>query len=185
MTSQAKNCHTLKRIDLRNNGINGLDIEPLANLLIASQSLNSLNLSFNELGNKGASTLIEGLKKNSHLIRIELNGNNISDAIQEEIDAMLRQNAKKNVEADYSMSRNATGSNFNTQKFERVVYGNQGELDLGPTGARPRQMAEAERYLSDERTRGIVTQEKLAKQVDNLMMKDLRGAQLVKELESK
>lgn len=181
---QAKNCHTLKRIDLRNNGINGLDVEPLANLLVASPSLLTLNLSFNELGNKGASTLIEGLKKNGHLIRLELNGNNISEAIQDEIDGMLRVNGKKNPETEFVSSRAGTATNFNTQKFERVVYAQQG-LDLGNTGFRPQPMAEAERFLDEERTRGIVTHERMAKQVDDMMMKDLRGAQLIKELESK
>lgn len=159
-------------------------MEPLANLLVASPSLSVLNLSFNELGNKGASTLMEGLKKNSRLVRLELNGNNISDAIQEEIEDHLRRNAKNNAETEFVSSRNATASNFNTQRLERVAFAQPG-LDQGLTGIRPQPMAEAERYLSEERTRGIVTQERMAKQVDDLMMKDLRGAQLIKELESK
>lgn len=173
----------MKRVDLRNNSINGLDVEPLAGLFVANQSINSMNLSFNELGNKGASTLIDGLKKNNHLIRLDLNGNNVSDAIQEEIDGLLRQNGKNNTDSAYMSSRMNTGSQFNTQKFERAVYTQDQELVTAGRQSNP--MADAERYLSDERTRGISAQERLSKQVDDLTMKDLRGAQLVKEVESK
>lgn len=72
---------------MRNNSINGIDIEPLARLISENQSINSINLAFNEIGNKGASTLLDGLKKNSHVIRLDLNGNNIGDGIQMEIDS--------------------------------------------------------------------------------------------------
>lgn len=58
--------------------------------------------------------------------------------------------------------------------------------DLGPTiDPTKHSVAEAERYLHDERSRGIVTQERLGKQVDDLVMKDLKGASLIRELEGK
>lgn len=71
-------------------------------------------------------------------------------------------------------------SSFNTQKFERQIY-NDNQI----TGNKNFSMVEAEKYLNDERVKGIKNQEILAKQVDDMMIKDLKGASLVRDLESK
>lgn len=155
-----------------------MDVEPLASLLIANQSINTLNLSFNEIGNKGASSLIEGLQKNNHLIRLDLNGNNVSESITEEIDGLLRRNGKNNPDIALTSNRQQSAIDINTQRFDRQVYVDQ-SATRHPTAA------DAERYMIDERNRGLATNDRLARQVDDLTMKDLRGAQLVKDVESK
>ncbi len=99
----------------------------------------------------------------------------------------MRNNAKQTPESVHVTSRHNTYSSFNTQRFERVIHPpNINPADLAPTLEPNRHsVAEAERYIHDERTRGILTQERLSKQVDDLVMKDLKGAQLIRELEGK
>lgn len=72
-------------------------------------------------------------------------------------------------------------SGFNNQRFERQVF------DPNPSafGNKNFSIAEAEKYLNDERVRGITVQEKLAKQVDDMLVKDLKGATLIRDLEAK
>jgi len=83
-----------------------------------------------------------------------------------------------------------TFSNFNTQRFEGgqrppTEIGNLTRIMDATGGIGANSMIEAERYLNEERNRAINSQEKLSKQVDDLMMKDLKGAQLIRDLESK
>lgn len=70
-------------------------------------------------------------------------------------------------------------SEFNTQKFANTI----GQAAHPLAGANS--TIEAEKFLNEERTRNITVQEKLAKHVDDLMVKDLRGASLIRELEAK
>ena len=72
-------------------------------------------------------------------------------------------------------------SGFNNQRFERQVF----DPNPASAGNRNFSIAEAERYLNDERVRGINVQEKLAKQVDDMMIKDMKGATLIRDLEAK
>lgn len=53
------------------------------------------------------------------------------------------------------------------------------------TGSNKYGVAFSEKVLNDERRRGIETREVMSKQIEDLMAKDLKGATLVRELESK
>jgi hypothetical protein len=53
------------------------------------------------------------------------------------------------------------------------------------TGSNKYGVAFSEYVLNDERRRGIETKEAMVKQIEDLMSKDLKGATLIRELESK
>lgn len=183
---------------MRNNSINGLDVEPLARLIEETKSLNEINLSFNSLGNKGGNLIANSLKNNKTIFSMNVAGNNISETIVSDIDNCLRANSKLVdynkierggvQESDYmaqtlNMRRGfGVGDRKGNGAIDEDYKGGEGRrvVDMNTNG-----IAFAETVLNEERRRGIETREVMANQIDDLMKKDLQGAQIVRELESK
>jgi hypothetical protein len=57
----------------------------LSNILRSNKHLVSLDLRWNELTDKGARHILNGLKDNPNLCYLELNGNNVSNEILHEV----------------------------------------------------------------------------------------------------
>ena len=53
----------------------------IANCLKANQTLDTLDLRWNSLGNQGAKAILKGLNVNKYLMILELTGNKVSDDI--------------------------------------------------------------------------------------------------------
>ena len=60
-----------------------------------NKNLKSIDLRWNELGNKGGKFLLEAIKDNESIVNLEINGNNISDNIRDEIFKILGRNRDK------------------------------------------------------------------------------------------
>lgn len=183
----------MRSLDLRNNSINGLDVEPLARLIEETKSLNEINLSFNSLGNKGANLVLDSLKRNKTIFSLNLAGNNADESIVSEIDNCLKANSKLVDYRDFSSTRKE-GSN-SRQKYLGETLGVRRGLGVavqedyrageGRRVMNTNGVAFAETVLNEERRRGMETREVMANQIDDLMKKDLKGAQIVRELETK
>ena len=182
----------MRTVNLSYNSINGLDIEPLAKLIDETSSINELNLGFNDIGNKGAGMILHSLRNNKSLFSMNLAGNKVSETLTTDIDNCLRANSKlKGTIADIEgytikdtleirrglgIGRRPNGAideDYQTGDSRRVV-------NFDTNG-----IAFAETVLNEERRRGMETREVMAGQIDELMKKDLQGAQIIKELESK
>ena len=87
---------SLRKLDLRNNSITGVEADTLAKILKSSQSLVMIDLRWNALGNKGAKILYDAVKNSPWILKLDLNGNTISEEILREIDAEIEMHNKAN-----------------------------------------------------------------------------------------
>lgn len=72
---------SIQCIDLRNNELRAECAASLANVIKDSISLEILDLRWNELGNEGARVIIPAIKSKRGKLRVELDGNSISEEL--------------------------------------------------------------------------------------------------------
>jgi hypothetical protein len=83
---------SLKKLDLSNNNIGDKGLNVLATVLKVNKSIIDLNLSNNNIGDKGASEIAEALKQTKSIDTIDLSNNNIGYIGASKIVESLRQN---------------------------------------------------------------------------------------------
>lgn len=79
----------LSRLELNSCDIGGAGAVALAEALIASQSLQVVELMSNRIDDEGGQALLEMLKKNRHVKQLSVSFNHISEGLQEQIDKQL------------------------------------------------------------------------------------------------
>ena len=109
---------SLTKLDLRNNSISGVEADTLAKAQKSSQSQALIDLRWNTLGNKGAKILYEAMKACPWVLKLDQNGNTISEEILREIDAEIEMHNKANPNGlrnheDIFIKTNTMTSGFN------------------------------------------------------------------------
>lgn len=95
-----RNTPTLENIDLKNNRIDHVTVEPICELIRLNLSwLKVLDLRWNELGELGGRALLGALSQNTFIKTLELGNNRISEATLMAITEYLLAANRKNVES--------------------------------------------------------------------------------------
>ena len=79
-------------MDLSNNEIGPEAGQYIGNCLKANQTLDHMDLRWNNLGNQGAKAILKGLNVNKTVMMLELTGNKVNDDIIKQVNDFLIRN---------------------------------------------------------------------------------------------
>ena len=147
--------------------------------------------------------ILDALRHNKNIFQMNVAGNSISEPIVNDIDNCLRANSKLvNVPTDAGHAPGflhqtaeirrglGLGPNDNLTRRrqpapEPIIRDEGTRIRSGVKNLNPHGIPFTEAILNEERRRGIETREVMAKRIDELMKKDLEGAHIIRELETK
>lgn len=118
LAEYAKIARSLRKLDLRNNGISGQDTDSIGKVIRDCKTLVYIDLRWNALGNKGGKILLDAIQTNNSLLKVEQNGNTISDDILTQIGIELEEHIKqdpnglRNYEDIFMKTVGGTSANF-------------------------------------------------------------------------
>ncbi len=90
-----KSIETIKKLDLRGNGVRNKGATGLALAIKSHPSIFWLDLSDNHISLHGAIALLEAVMSNRNVLHLDLSGNPIDFELLATIDLALKQNQKK------------------------------------------------------------------------------------------
>lgn len=94
IAEKLKHNNTVSSLYLHGNNIGNEGAILLASLLVDNESLSTLDLSYNKIGNEGAIRLNEELENNHTLTSLYLKNNNVDTAIYNQIQSKIRRNCR-------------------------------------------------------------------------------------------
>ncbi|XP_015117480.1 leucine-rich repeat-containing protein 45 [Diachasma alloeum] len=119
--------NSLEELDLRYNQISPLCAEALSKLLTRNKSLKILNLGRNNLGVQGGQAILTSMRENTSLIKLNLRGNCIPEEILAMIEDLTLKNQSREIQSLSNISRSLQGHRLLVLHENRQMYSTSDE----------------------------------------------------------